>query len=262
MGLTGFLIPAKIVGGGVAGISTLLFYSFNLPVSITYFGISVFLILVSMKYLGPKFGIKTIYSVAMLSLLIYLFQNFITTPLVSETFMATIIGAVLSGIGIGIVFTQGGSTGGTEIIALIVNKANHVSPGKTLIACDIIIIASSYFVFGSIEKIIYGYVSVAIVGYVIDTILVGAKQSIQLTIFSKKHTEIANKVGRSGVRGLTKLKAQGWYSQENYDVLLVVIRKYELKFFISLVNETDPDAFISMGNVVGVYGKGFDRLKA
>ena len=175
--------------------------------------------------------------------------------------MATVIGGILSGAGVGIVFSQGGSTGGTDIIAMMINKKYNISLGRLILYMDIFIIASSFLLFGSIEKIVYGYVSMGITSYVIDLILEGSNQSYQIFVFSKKHEEIASRISTEVGRGITLINGQGWYSKEEMKVLLVLVKKYESSHTLRIIKEVDPSAFISLGSVMGVYGEGFDRIK-
>lgn len=261
IGWTAFLIPAEIVGGGISGIAALIFYATNIPIAYTYFGINVFIILLGIKVLGASFGIKTIYSVIVISILFALFQKIITQPIVYEGFMATIIGAGMAGVGIGIVFTQGGSTGGTDIFAMIVNKYRNISPGKIILILDIFIISSSFFLFHSLEKLVYGFVSMAVVSYSIDLILSGSKQSVQIFIFSENFNSIAEKINQDINRGITIIDGQGWYTKKDKKILMIIVRKHEIQKIIKIVKSIDPKGFISMGSVMGVYGKGFEEIR-
>lgn len=258
---TAFLIPAKLISGGVAGIAATIFYATTIPTGYSYLAINGVLILIAIKLLGANFGIKTIYSVVVISLFLNLQQKFITEPIITDIFMATVLGAVLSGVGIGIVFAQGGSTGGTDIIAMIVTKYRNMSPGKVILYCDIIIISSSYLVFQSIEKLVYGFVAVGVVGYTIDLVLNGLKQSVQLMIFSKKHNQIADEISTKVKRGVTLLNASGWYSKTDTKVVLTIVKRYEVQRVYSIVKEIDNEAFISQAAVMSTYGLGFDPLK-
>ncbi|MHC1708746.1 MAG: YitT family protein [Bacteroidales bacterium] len=258
---TAFLIPSKIVGGGVAGIATMIYFATGLPAGISLLAINAVLIIIAIRILGTSFGIKTVYSIIVLSVLMTVLQWYITKPLVDDRFMNSIIGGILSGFSIGLIFTQGGSTGGTDIIAMIVNKYRNISQGKMLLLCDVFIIASSYILFRSIETIVYGYVTMTVTSYVIDLYLTGSKRSLQVFIFSKESKAIADKIGGDIGRGVTFLKGKGWYSGQDADIIMVIIRKYESPVIFRTIKEIDPDAFISVATVMGVYGKGFDRIK-
>lgn len=258
-----FLIPSEIVGGGITGVSALVFYATNngIPIGITFLVINAFLLLISIKSLGLRFGIKTIYAIIVLAFFFTLLSKYFTEPIVSERFMSAIIGGILAGVSIGIVFTQGGSTGGTDIIAMIINKYRNISPGRVILLLDVVIITSSYLVFQSIETIVYGYVTMAVTSYSIDMLLMGHRQSVQLFIFSRKHEEIAQRIANDIGRGVTLLKSKGWYSKEESCLLMVVVRRHETSDVYKTIKEIDPEAFISVSNVMGVYGKGFDPIK-
>lgn len=256
-----FLIPAEITGGGISGVAAVIYFATKIPVSITFLAINVVLVLVAIKILGANFGIKTIYSIAVLTLFFALFQNILKKPLVEENFLSAVLGGMAGGIGLGVVFSRGGSTGGTDIFAMIVNKYRNISPGRIILYCDVIIIASSYFVFQSPAKLVYGYVSMWVVSYTLDSFLSGANRSAQMFIFSKKYEEIANFINNEAIRGVTVLDGVGWYTKENTKVVMSVVRKRETGAIFRKIKEIDPEAFISMGSVMGVYGQGFEKLK-
>lgn len=261
LGWTAFLIPAQITGGGITGVSTLIFYATKFPLGISYLIINAVLIVFAIKILGKSFVVKTIFSVVVLSILFSLLQQFITKPIINDAFLSTVLGGILGGAGVGIVFTQGGSTGGTDIIAMIINKYRNISPGRIILYLDVFIIASSYFIFGSIEKIVYGYVAMGITSYTIDLLFTGSKQSVQIFIFSKGYDEIANRIGKEVQRGVTIIDGKGWYSGEETKVLLVMVKKPEASQIFRIIKEVDRDAFMSVTNVMGVYGKGFERIR-
>ncbi len=258
---TVFLIPAEITGGGISGLSAVIFYSSKIPVAASYFIINVFLIIIAIKVLGASFGIKTIFSMLVATLLFWVTPGLIKEPLINDTFLSAVLGAMMGGIGIGIVFTRGGSTGGTDIIAMIINKYRNVSPGRVIMYCDVIIIASSYFVFQSPAKLVYGYVTMWVVSYTIDAFLNGANASAQIFIFSKKFEEIADYINKQAGRGVTIMDGTGWYTKEQVRIVMTVVRKRESSLIFRKLKEIDPDAFISMGSVMGVYGKGFENIK-
>jgi uncharacterized membrane-anchored protein YitT (DUF2179 family) len=256
-----FLIPAHITGGGVSGIAAVVFFATKIPVSITYLAINAILVLIAIKILGASFGFKTIYSILALSLFFAIFQNTLQKSIVDDTFLSAVLGGMAGGIGLGIVFSRGGSTGGTDIFAMIVMKYRNVSMGKVIMLCDVIIIASSYFVFRSPEKLVYGFVSMWVVAYSLDSFLSGANRSAQMFIFSSKYAEIADFITTEAVRGVTVMDGIGWYTKENTKVVISVVRKKETAAIFRKIKEIDPDAFISMGSVMGVYGQGFEKIK-
>jgi uncharacterized membrane-anchored protein YitT (DUF2179 family) len=261
LGWTAFLIPAEITGGGITGVATLIFYATKFPVGVSYLIINAILILASIKVLGKGFGIKTIFATVTLTLFLSVLQGIIKEPIVTENFMSTVIGGILAGAGVGIVFSQGGSTGGTDIIAMMINKYRNISPGKVILYADVLIISSSFLIFQSLEKIVYGYVTMAVTAYVIDMVLTGAKRTVQMFIFSKDYDKIAERVAMEMNRGITLLDGQGWYSKKESKILLVLVKKQESGSLLRIIKEIDPDAFISVNNVMGVYGLGFDQIK-
>ncbi|HYQ56170.1 MAG TPA: YitT family protein [Draconibacterium sp.] len=256
-----FLIPAEITGGGISGVAAVIYFATKIPVSITYLIINAFLVLVAIKILGANFGVKTIYSILVLTGFFALFQNILKEPLVNDTFLSAILGGMAGGVGLGIVFSRGGSTGGTDIFAMIINKYRNISPGRIILLCDVIIIASSYMVFRSPEKLVYGYVSMWVVSYSLDSFLSGANRSAQMFIISKEYEEIAEYINAEAIRGVTLLDGTGWYTKKDTKVIMSVVRKKETSAIFRKIKQIDPDAFISMGSVMGVYGQGFDKLK-
>lgn len=261
LGWTAFLMPGEIVGGGISGVAALIFYATGIPAGYPYLLINVVLIGVAIKMLGANFGIKTIYSVIVLAVFLTVLQKLITEPIIKDAFMATILGSLLAGAGVGIVFSQGGSTGGTDVIAMIVNKYRNISPGKVILYCDVFIIGSSYILFQSMEKLVYGFVMMGVVAYTIDLVLNGSKQSIQITIFSKSSNSIAGKIVNEINRGVTVINGEGYFTKTPTKILITVVRKNEAPMVHRIVKEVDPDAFISQGQVMGVYGKGFDEIR-
>ncbi len=258
---TAFILPSEIVGGGVTGLSALFFYWSGIPVAYTLLSINLLLLVFGVKSLGFGFGVKTIFGAVVLSVFFAILQPLITEPVVDDRFMSAILGGILGGASVGLVFTQGGSTGGTDIIAMIINKYRNISQGRVILYLDIVIISSSYLLFQSLEIMVYGYVTMAVASYSIDMLMMGHRRSVQLFIFSPKYELIAEKIANEIGRGVTLLNGQGWYSKEESGVLVVVVRKYETSMVFRAIKEVDTEAFISVANVMGVYGKGFDPIK-
>lgn len=262
VGWTGFLLPSEITTGGVTGVAALIFYSTGTPIGISYFAINIVLLLLSIKIFGFKFSLHTIFSVLALTFLLTFLQVVIKKPLVEgELFMNAVLGGVVCGLGIGLVFTGKGSTGGTDIIALIINKYKNVSVGKGILFCDLLIVCSSYMIFHSIEKIVYGIVVMGVLSYTIDVVLNSSRQSVQFFIFSEKFEEIADMINQQAHRGCTILNGLGWYTKNEVKVVVVMAKKSEAVIIFRLIKAIDPQAFISQSNVVGVFGQGFDQLK-
>lgn len=267
-GWVAFIIPNGIVGGGVGGIGALIFYATGFNVSYTYLLANIFLLLLGVKVLGKNFGAKTVYGILFSSLLFYVLPMITPDALIEQVqseknlLLWALIGGVFEGTGIGIAFTRGGNTGGTDIIALMVNKFKHINPGRVLLYCDIVIIGSSIFLpERTILSALYGGIMVSVSTYVIDALLVGSKQSMQVLIFSEKYESIAQKISDVLGRGITMLYAKGWYTQKERNVLLVVVRKYEVNTVYRIIKEVDKDAFISTSSVTGVFGEGFEPIK-
>ncbi len=267
---SGFLIPSGILGGGITGVSTLIYYATGKMIQVGYSNLvlNAILILIAMKILGAKFGINTIYGIVISSLFFILLQNLIQDPIITDNkFMCALIGAMLSGLGIGIAFSNGGNSGGTDIIALIITKYYNVSPGRVILYLDVLIIGSSFFVFTDlsiqerIEIVVYGYVIMGVFSYTLDTVIEGNKQSYQIMVFSKNNKLIADRIGEEIKRGVTILKGEGWYSKSEQNVLVVIARKQDKSEIMKIINESDQEAFFSVAKVSGVFGKNFDSIK-
>jgi uncharacterized membrane-anchored protein YitT (DUF2179 family) len=258
---TAFLLPFKIISGGISGLAALIYYASNIPIGIPFIALNAILILLAFRILGKVFVLKSIYGIGVLALFLQISQSLIHNPIVNDQFMSAMIGGILAGIGIGIVFTEGGSTGGTDIIAMMINKYKNVSPGRLILYCDVLIISSSFILFRSLEMMVYGIVSLIITTYTIDFVLSGSSQSFQIFVFSRNYEQIANRISSELNRGVTLIDGQGWYSKEPIKVLLILVRKNESSYLLRIIKQEDPQAFISMGSVMGVYGKGFDHIK-
>ncbi len=278
-GWTIFLVPNNLVGGGVTGIASIIQYAVGIRMGYSYFVINAILLVVAFIILGRSFGGKTIYAIILASVGLNLLQGVIpeeivnTLALQNGKLMSTIMGGILAGVGIGMSMSVGGSTGGTDIVALIVNKYRNISPGRIILALDVVIIVSSLVVpsftpdgerVGWAEKIttvVYGLMLVTVNSYVIDLYLSGSRQSVQVFIMSKKYEQIADLITNYLHRGVTMLPARGWFTQKDHPVLMVVTRKTDLNLLLRHIKAIDSDAFLSVSMVSGVYGKGFDTIK-
>jgi len=259
---TAFLIPKEIAGGGVSGLASVIKYSTGFEVSYSYLIINVFLILIGFLILGKGFGFKTIYCILVAALMFKFLPLIPWTTDIADKLINAVLGGTLSGVGIGMIFLQGGSTGGTDIIALIATKYRETSPGRVFLYCDLIIIGSIFFIPGKgLSDVIYGYIVMVSFSYVIDLILTGNKQSVQILVFSNKYSEIAERVTKELGRGVTAISSTGWYSQTDSKVLIIVLRKTQMAELSALVKEIDRNAFMSVSTVMSVYGQGFDQFK-
>jgi len=178
-----------------------------------------------------------------------------------QPFMACVIGASFCGGGIGVAFSANGSTGGTDIIAAIINKYRDITLGRVVLICDMIIISSSYFVLKDWEKVVYGYVTLYICSFVLDQVVNSARQSVQFFIISEKYEEIARHINVYPHRGATVINASGFYTGKEIKMLFVLAKKRESTIIFRLIKDIDPNAFVSQSQVIGVYGEGFDKIK-
>ncbi|NLI99938.1 MAG: YitT family protein [Bacteroidales bacterium] len=262
LGVTQFIMPHQFVIGGLTGIAVLLNYAFNLPVSLLVLVMNALLLLLAFRILGSEFLVKTIVGVALLSLFIGMFEQVQWDPIMTdEPLMAGLIGAILGGSGVGLLMSVNGSSGGTDIIVLIINKFRHITPGRTMLLVDLVIVSSSYLIFRSVDTIVFGIIIIAVMATSVDWILSGIRQSVQFFIFSTRYEEIATQINLQLRRGCTVLDGTGWYTQQPQKVLLVMAKQSESNSIFRLVKQIDKNAFISQSNVMGVYGEGFDRMK-
>ncbi|MBP3227480.1 MAG: YitT family protein [Bacteroidaceae bacterium] len=278
-GVTCFHLPYQITSGGVAGIGALIFYGFSIPQAYTFFVINIFLLILAIRVLGWKFCVKTIYAVVTLTVLLEvvrhgmlyyasLHPDLVTSPqglpqiVKDDAFMSSILGAAIEGIGLGIVFLSNGSTGGTDIIAAIVNKYRDITLGQVIMLFDILIISSSALLPGvGISQMLYGYCTLFVASFVLDYTVDRGRQSVQFLIFSRKYDEIADAIASTG-RGVTVLQGEGWYTHTERKVLVVLAKKRESTNIFRFIKSVDPQAFVSQSKVIGVFGEGFDAIKA
>lgn len=262
IGWTVFLLPNNITTGGIAGVSSILFWATGIPINVSYFFINAVLLLFALRILGLKFCLKTIFAVTVLTTSLTIMSQYITVHLLSDQpFMAAIIGAVFCGSGVGLGLAANGSTGGTDIIAAIINKYRDISLGRVILICDVIIISSSYFVLGDIERVIYGYVVLYVTSFCIDQVVNSMRRSVQFFIISDKYEEIGKRINREPHRGCTVVDAHGFYSGKEVKMLFVLAKRRQSDVIFRIINEIDPNAFVSQSAVIGVYGEGFDRFK-
>lgn len=263
IGWTVFLLPNDITTGGVPGIASIIYFATGFPVQYTYFAINFFLLLLSLKVLGLKFSIKTIFAVFVLTFFLSIIQKLTAglSLLHDQPFMACVLGASFCGSGIGIAFSANGSTGGTDIIAAVINKYRNVSLGRVILICDMIIITSSYFVLHDWEKVVYGFVTLYVSSFVLDQIVNSARQSVQFFIISKHYEEIGHRINIDMHRGVTVIDGTGLYTGFGIKIMFVLAKKRESTTIFRLIKDIDPDAFVSQSAVIGVYGEGFDHIK-
>lgn len=262
IGWTGFLIPSNMLGGGVTGLATIIYWVTGLPTGISIFALNAILILIAFRSLGRRFALSTIYSVIVTSVVFYILQEYVfLAPIIEDRFLSAVLGAGLNGVACAFIFLEGSSTGGTDIIVMMINKYRNITLGRLTLFINVAIISCSYFVFRDLELLIYSYVGLMVTSYTMDLTMNGSKQSVQMFIFSQKSDEIADKVGEEIRRGVTMIKGTGWYTKTENNIVMVVVRKTESQRVIRIVKQLDPAAFVSVNTVMGVYGKGFEMMK-
>ncbi len=275
-GFTAFILPHGIVIGGLSGVGTLVYFATGgaISVAVTQYVLNLTLLAFAYRLVGRQFVWRTIFGATVISLSIGILENFFMSlehPIIQDISMSAIIGGILAGLGVGTVFIHNGSSGGTDIVAAMVSKVSNVSIGRTMIVVDLCIVSSSIFLpfegtFGErletrVPLIVYGIIVTFLVAYCTDMIINSNRQATQFTIFSKKWEEIANAINIEARRGVTVLDGMGWYSKQEMKILMVWCRKIESVTIFRIVKSIDEQAFITQGNVNGVYGKGFDTMR-
>ena len=261
---TSFLIPNGLASGGMTGLCTIIQYGTGIPVGVTYPIINVLLLILAFFSLGKSFGFKTVYVIIFTSILFEVLPRFPQLEVLNipDKLLVALVGGAMESIGIGLVLLKGGSTGGTDIVAMIINKYWPISPGKVYLYSDIFIIALLLFVPGmGVVDMIYAYVVMLTFSFGVDYVLLGNKSSVQILVFSSKYKEIADHIINDVHRGVTALQSVGWYSQKESKVLLIVARKQQMNEVVSEIKEIDRNAFISISTANSVYGEGFEELK-
>ncbi|MBR7087250.1 MAG: YitT family protein [Prevotella sp.] len=264
LGWSAFLLPNTITTGGLAGISSILEWSpLHIPAQVSYFVINAGLLVIALVTLGWKFCVKTIYAVTVLTISLSLIRDKVAAMhlLSDQPFMAAIIGAVFCGSGVGIGLAFRGSTGGTDIVAAIINKYRDISLGRIIMLLDVVIISCSYLVLRDWEKVIYGYVVLYVTAFCIDQVVNSMRRSVQFFIISEHYKEIGERINKEPRRGVTTIDAHGFYSGKDVKMLFVLAKRRESSRIFQVINEIDPTAFVSQSAVIGVYGEGFDRFK-
>jgi uncharacterized membrane-anchored protein YitT (DUF2179 family) len=263
-----FMLPCKIISGGVTGLSSIIYFLSNerIPVGITAFLFNLVFLLLGFKFLGSKFGVNTIYGIVMSSVFLIMWQQGLHVERFLDVsqfgdFMCSLLGGALCGVGIGLAFTMGGNSGGTDIIALIISKYYNISPGRVILLIDVVIIGCSFFVSHEVEKVIFGYIVMVTMTYVLDMVIDGNKQSYQILVFSPKTQEIGSAVTNEIGRGATLIDAKGCYTKEPQEVLIIMAHRTDKPMVMQIIHRIDSNAFISVSKVSNVFGKNFDKLK-
>lgn len=262
IGWTVFLLPNQITVGGLPGIASIVYWATGLPVQYTYFSINFCLLILSIKVLGWKFSVKTIFAVFSLTFFLLFIQELTNGMelLRNEIFMSCILGATLCGAGIGIAFSVNGSSGGTDIVAAVINKYRDISLGRIIMILNMTIVTCSYFVLKDWGQVVYGYVTLYVVSFVIDKIVNASRQSVQFFIISRKYEEISREINALH-RGVTLIDAVGSYTGNEQKIMFVLAKNNQSSTIFRIINDIDPNAFVSQSLVIGVFGEGFDQLK-
>ena len=264
------LVPHTIVGGGLTGLCEIIYFATDafVPIWLSSFVCNLALLIAAFFTVGWRYCVRTLWGVLWYTIWLKVIE-IPAEPVISDPFMAVILGGLFMGSFLGIVFLNNGSTGGVDIVAMIVNKYKHLPMGRVLMACDIVIILCAYFLpeikelpFGQgLEKILFGLCYTFMAGTAVDWVLNRTRQSVQFFIFSTKYEEIAEAIMTQVPRGVTLMDAQGGYSKEPMKVVTTIARQHESATIFRLVNAIDPNAFVSQSQVRGVFGQGFESIK-
>ena len=265
IGLNLFLLPNEITTGGIIGVASIVYWGTGIPVQDTFFALNAVLLIVALKVLGWRFCAKTIYGVVVFTLASTVLQSIMPPDLhllADQKLQARMVGAVSLGTSVGLGLSAGGSTGGSDVIAAMVNKYRDVSLGHIILLCDLTIITSSYVVLRDWEKVLYGYVLLFVISFVVDHLVNSLRRSVQFFIISDKYQEIGEAINQIADRGCSMLNGNGFYTKKDIKVIFCIAKKSESNFIFELIDEIDPNAFVALSAVVGVYGRGFDHVKA
>ena len=270
LGWAAFLLPYHITTGGMTGMFAILYYLTKFPISAAVLIANGILLLISIKPLGWKFVGKSAYAAVALSFFLEMAQQMMTDDAGNliqilgegQDSMACVLGAILNGLGIGIVFLSGGSTGGWDIIAALVNKYRNISFGRALLILDFMVIASCWPIFHDVRMVVFGYITLVVYTYALDMLINSARQDIQFIIFTNKPNEICQRIISETSHSVTSMNGEGFYSHQEIKVLITIVHKREAVTILRLIQETDPGAFVSQSRAEGVYGNGFTTIRA
>ena len=270
LGWAAFLLPYHITTGGMTGMFAILYYLTKFPISAAVLISNAILLVIAFKPLGWKFVGKSAYAALALSFFLEMGQQIMTSPdgtLMQvlgpgQDSMACVLGAILNGLGIGIVFLSGGSTGGWDIIAALVNKYKNISFGRALLILDFVVIASCWPIFHDVRMVVFGYVTLVVYTYALDMLINSTRQDIQFIIFTNKPNEISQRIITETCHSVTLMNGEGFYSHQDIKVLITIVHKRESVNILRMIKETDPAAFVSQSRAEGVYGNGFNAIRA
>lgn len=269
LGWAVFMLPYHITTGALTGVCAIIYYVTSFPMSYSLFMANAVLLLMALKQLGWKFTMKTAYAVFALSTYLELGRQLMTDDAGNliqilgegQDTMACVIGAIMNGIGIGVVFLAGGSTGGTDIVAAVVNKYKNISLGRVILFMDFFIIGSCLFIFNDWRMVVFGYVALAIYTYTLDMVVNSTRQDVQFIIFTRMHEAIGERIIHETAHSVTVINGEGYYSHQEVKILITIVHKREAVHILRLIHEVDPAAFVSQSRVEGVYGNGFSPIR-
>ena len=269
IGWAAFLLPYKMTTGGLTGMCAIFYYLTDVPIQLTFCIVNVILLVLAVRELGYRFVLKTTYAILMLSFFLDVAQNmmkdeqgtFLQILGPGQDSMACILGAILCGFGIGMVFVSNGSTGGTDIIAAVVNKHRNISLGRVLLYIDLVTISSCYFFFNDWRMVVFGYVALVVMNYTLDMVVNSSRQDVQFIIFSKKYKDLSDRIINETCHSVTIWDSEGYYSHTPIKVMITIVHKNEAIQILRMIHEVDPDAFVSQSRAEGVYGNGFNKIK-
>lgn len=255
--LAAFTIPNKIATGGLNGIATILFYTINSPVGLVVFSGNIVLISLQAWLIGRKSAWKTMLSIIVVSASIELMMNVFQIPaLTKDPILACLYGGIISGIGVGLAFRGGGTTGGMDIVSQILHMRFHVPVGDVMMISNILVTCLAGWAFGP-ELALYGLITVFFGGKVVDAVLEGMSVFRTVFIISRNSDEIGWAIIEELHRGVTCLSGFGVYSGKPTCILLTAVRRREMPILRNLIYEFDPEAFVIVGDARQVLGKGF-----
>ena len=270
LGWAAFLLPYHITTGGMTGMFAILYYVTKFPIAAAVLISNAILLVIAFKPLGWKFVGKSAYAAVALSFFLEMAQWMMTDDAGNlmqilgegQDSMACVLGAILNGLGIGIVFLSGGSTGGWDIIAALVNKYKNIPFGRALLILDFLVIASCWPIFHDVRMVVFGYVTLVVYTYALDMLINSARQDIQFIIFTNKPNEICQRIITETCHSVTSMNGEGYYSHQDIKVLITIVHKRESVKILRMIQETDPAAFVSQSRAEGVYGNGFKAIRA
>lgn len=256
VGLEIFLVPNKIIDGGITGISIMLSYGLDLPLGLFLIVLNIPFFILGYKQIGKTFSLTSLAGIVLVAIFTSLFIP--VPPFTTDPLLATVFGGVIVGVGVGIVIRNGGSTDGTEIFSIVVNRSTPFSVGEIVMFLNVFILTAAGFVFGW-NQAMYSLMAYFIASKTIDITIAGLEQSKSVWIISDQHEEIGDALNDRLGRGVTYLNGEGAYSGDKKQVIFTIITRLEEAKLKSIVGDIDPEAFVAIGDIHDVKGKQFKK---